>query len=303
MRFFVTGASGWIGSAAVSELLAGGHEVVGLARSDGAADAVAALGAEVHRGSLEDSASLRSGAAQADGVLHLGYHHDFSQMAEAAELDRHAIEAFGEVLSGTDGPLVMASGALGLAIGRVATERDRPDPSVHPRGANAETALALAGHGVRSSVVRFAPTVHGPGDRGFIATLVELARRTGAAAYIDDGSSRWPAVHRLDAATLLRLALESAPSGSVLHAVDEEGIPTREIAEAIGRSLGVPAQSVPADQAGEHFGWIGRFFGMDSAVSNSQTRELLGWTPTHPRLLADLEAGSYADAEPNSTAG
>jgi nucleoside-diphosphate-sugar epimerase len=303
MRYFVTGASGWIGSAAVSELLTAGHDVVGLARSDDAAETVAALGAQVHRGSLDDAESLRSGATEADGVLHLGYHHDFSQMAEAAQLDQRAIETFGEVLSGTDGALVIASGALGLAPGRVATEHDRPDPAVHPRVANAETALALADHGVRSSVVRFAPTVHGPGDRGFIATLVELARRTGAAAYIDDGSSRWPAVHRLDAATLLRLALEAAPAGSVLHAVDEQGIPTREIAEAIGRLLDVPARSVPAAQAGEHFGWIGRFFGMDSAVSNSQTRELLGWAPTHQGLLADLAAGSYADAAPNSTAG
>ncbi|MGZ8649398.1 MAG: SDR family oxidoreductase [Solirubrobacteraceae bacterium] len=303
MRIFVTGASGWIGSAVVPELLAAGHEVLGLARSDTAADAVAALGAEAHRGTLDDVESLRSGAASSDGVVHLGYHHDFSQMTEAAELDRHAIETFGEVLGGTDGPLVVASGVLGLGTGRATTERDRPDPAVHPRVANAQTALSLAGRGVRSSVVRFAPTVHGPGDHGFMATLVDLARRTRVAAYVDDGTNRWPAVHRLDAAALVRLAVESAPAGTVLHAVDEQGIPTREIAAAIGRSLDVPTQSLPATDAQAHFGWIGPFFGMDAAASNTLTRELLGWTPIHPGLLADLDAGRYADAVANSTAG
>jgi nucleoside-diphosphate-sugar epimerase len=302
MRIFVTGASGWIGSAVVPELLASGHEVAGLARSDTAAGTVAALGAEVHRGSLDDVESLRSGAAKADGVVHLGYHHDFSQMREAAQIDRSAIEAFGDVLSGTGAPLVVASGALGLSPGRVATERDTPDPAVHPRVANAQTALSLAGRGVRSSTVRFAPTVHGPGDPGFVATLVDLARRTGVAAYVDDGANRWPAVHRLDAAALVRLAVDSAPAGSVLHAVDEQGIPTREIAAAIGRSIDVPTQSIPAADAAEHFGWIGAFFALDAAVSSTLTRELLGWTPTHPGLLADLDAGRYADGVPHSTA-
>lgn len=291
MRVFVTGASGWIGSAVVSELLAAGHEVLGLARSDASADTVAALGAEVHRGTLEDLDSLRSGAAGADAVVHLGYHHDFSQMAEAAELDRRAIDTFGDVLAGSGGALVIASGLIG-----VATEQDRPDPAGHPRLANAQATLALADRGVRSAVVRFAPTVHGAGDYGFVAVLTEIAARTGVAAYIDDGANHWPAVHRLDAAALVRLTVESAPAGSVLHAVDEPGIPTREIAEAIGRSVGVPAESIPAADAAEHFGWIGGFFGIDMVASSDLTRELLGWAPTHQGLLADLEAGSYAAA-------
>ncbi|MEO8889864.1 MAG: SDR family oxidoreductase [Jatrophihabitantaceae bacterium] len=303
MRVFVTGASGWIGSALVPELLAVGHDVLGLARSDRAAHTVAGLGADVHRGSLEDIGSLRSGAEQAEGIVHLGYHHDFSQMLEAAQIDRRAIETFGEVLAGTDAPLVVAAGVLGLGGGRVATERDRPDAALHPRVATGDVVLSLAERGVRTAVVRFAPTVHGPGDQGFIATLVELARRTGVAGYVEDGSNRWPAVHRLDAAQLVRLAVESAPAGSVLHAVDEPGLPTRDIAEAIGRSIGVPAQSIPAARAAEHFGWIGGFFGMDSAASNTLTRELFGWTPTHPGLLADLDAGRYIESSPHSTAG
>ncbi|MEO6089163.1 MAG: SDR family oxidoreductase [Umezawaea sp.] len=303
MRVFVTGASGWIGSAVVSELLAAGHEVVGLARSDASADAITALGAQVHRGSLDDVESLRSGAAKAEGVVHLGYHHDFSQMELAAQIDKDAIEAFGEVLARTGGPLVIASGVIGLGDGELATERDIPDPSLHPRVANAQLTLSLADRGVRSGVVRFAPTVHGPGDHGFVATLVELAQRTGFAGYIEDGANRWPAVHRLDAAVLVRLAVESAPAGSVLHAIDEEGIPTREIAEAIGRSVGVPARSVPADQAGEHFGWLSRFFGIDSVVSSAHTRELLGWKPVQPGLLTVIDAGGYGSVVPQSTAG
>ncbi|SOD74589.1 nucleoside-diphosphate-sugar epimerase [Jatrophihabitans sp. GAS493] len=293
MRVFVTGASGWIGSAVVSQLLESGHEVVGLARSDAAAATVADLGAEVLRGDLNDLDLLRSGAVDSDGVVHLGYHHDFSQMAEAAQLDRQAIDAFGAVLEGSGRPLVIASGTLGLAPGRVGTEADTPDPGVHPRVANSSAALSYADRGVRSAAVRFAPTVHGPGDHGFIAVLVAIAREKGVAGYIDDGSNRWPAVHRLDAARLVRLAVEQAPAGSVLHAVAEEGIPTRTIAEAIGRGLGVAVESIPAEKADEHFNWIGRFFGADAPAANKVTRELMSWEPTQPGLIADLDEGSY----------
>jgi nucleoside-diphosphate-sugar epimerase len=293
MRVFVTGASGWIGSAVVAELLGAGHEVVGLARSDSSATAVAALGAEVRRGDLTDLDSLRAGAEDSEGVVHLGYHHDFSQMAEAAEMDRAAIDVLGAALTGSGGPLVIASGTLGLAPGRVGTETDRPDPGIHPRVANAVRALAFAEHGVRASAVRFAPTVHGDGDHGFIAVLVDIAREQRVSAYVDDGANRWPAVHRLDAADLVRRVVEDAPAGSVVHAVAEEGVPTRTIAEAIGRGLDVPVRSVPAAGAMDHFGWMGRFFGADAPASNTLTRELLSWEPSHQGLIADLDEGHY----------
>ncbi|HEY1421524.1 MAG TPA: SDR family oxidoreductase [Candidatus Dormibacteraeota bacterium] len=297
MRVFVTGASGWIGSATVAELLKAGHQVVGLARSDASAAAVSALGAEVHRGSLDDLGSLRAAAAASDGVVHLGYSHDFSRMAEAAEMDRQALETIGEALVGTGRPLVFASGVLGAAPGRVLTETDTADPSLHPRIAASAAALALAEQGVRTAAVRFAPTVHGPGDHGFVATLVKIARDRGVSGYVGDGASRWPAVHRLDAARLVALAVDGAPPGSVLHAIGDEGIPTREIAEAIGSGLGLPVVSVPAEQASEHFGWIGRFFGVDCRASNELTRKLMAWAPTHVGLLADLKAGHYFHAE------
>jgi nucleoside-diphosphate-sugar epimerase len=293
MRVFVTGASGWIGSAVVPELLNAGHKVLGLARSDAAAASLAALGADVQRGGLDDPDSLRSGAAGSDGVVHLAYNHDFSQMEQAAQMDLQAIEAIGSTLEGTDRPLVVASGVLGLAAGRLATERDRPEPGGHPRVANAQAALSFATRGVRSSIVRFAPTVHGSGDHGFVATLVGIARDKGVSGYIDDGSNRWPAVHRLDAASLVRLAVDDAPAGSVLHAVAEEGVPTRTIAEAIGRHLDLPVVSIPAEQAGEHFDWLARFFALDCSASNELTRELLGWEPTHPGLIEDLDEGHY----------
>jgi nucleoside-diphosphate-sugar epimerase len=297
MRVFVTGASGWIGSAAVAELIDAGHQVLGLARSDASAAAIAALGAEAHRGSLDDLDSLRSGAAASDGVVHLGYNHDFSRMSEAAETDRQALDAIGATLEGTGKPLVVASGVLGLAPGRVVTEQDAADPALHPRIAASQAALALADRGVRSSIVRFAPTVHGAGDHhGFVARLVAIARDKGVSGYVGDGASRWPAVHRLDAGNLVRLAVDGAPAGSVLHAIAEEGIPTRAIAEAIGGGLGLAAVSVPAEQANEHFGWIGRFFGTDTGASNELTRKLLGWEPTHPGLIADLKEGRYLES-------
>lgn len=293
MRMFVTGASGWIGSAVVSELLDSGHHVVGLARSDTAATAVAALGAEVLRGDLDDLGVLRSGSAASDGVVHLGYNHDFSRMGDAAQTDLRAIETIGATLEGTNRPLLIASGTLGLAPGRVGTELDSPDAGLHPRIANAHAALSFVDAGVRSLIARFAPTVHGTGDHGFMARLVDIACEKGVSAYIDDGANRWPAVHRLDAAHLVRLAVEGAPAGSVLHAVAEVGVPTRVIAEAIGRGLNVPVVSIPAEQAVAHFSWLGGFFAVDAPASNTLTRELLGWEPIHPGLVEDLDKGHY----------
>ncbi|MCW2857019.1 MAG: NAD-dependent epimerase/dehydratase [Marmoricola sp.] len=293
MRIFVTGATGWIGSAVVPELLDAGHQVVALARSDQSGATLEANGIEVVRGSLDDPDTLHAAAAASDGVIHLAYLHDFSRMPDAARMDLAAIEAFGAALEGTDRPLLMASGTLGLAPGRVGTEADRADVGVHPRIANAHAALALADRGVRSLVVRFAPTVHGAGDHGFVSTLVDVARSRGVSAYVGDGESRWSAVHRDDAAWLVRLAIDHAPAGSVLHAVGETGVPTRAIAEAIGRGLDLPVVSVPAENAVEHFDWIGMFFGTDATASNDLTRELLGWDPAGPGLIEDLDAGSY----------
>jgi nucleoside-diphosphate-sugar epimerase len=294
MRILVTGASGWIGSASVHELLLAGHDVVGLARNDESAAKIAKLGAEVVRGSLDDLVSLRAAATRAEGVVHLGYNHDFSQMAAAAKTDRAAIDVFAQVLQGTGGPLLIASGTLGLASGRVGTEEDLPSAGVHPRTANASHTLSLADRGIRSMVVRFAPTVHGAGgDHGFVAVLARIAREKGVSAYIGEGWNRWPAVNRLDAARLVQLAVDQAAPGSVLHAVAEEGLATRDIAEALGRFLNVPVESIPADRAQAHFDWLGMFFGADVPASSAHTRLLLGWKPTHPTLLEDIAAGHY----------
>jgi nucleoside-diphosphate-sugar epimerase len=293
MRVFVTGASGWIGSAVVPELLGAGHEVVGLARSEASASAIEALGAEAFRASLDDPSTLQEIVEESDGVVHLGYNHDFSQMQAAADTDRAVVEAIGSTLKNSDRPFVVAGGVIGIAPGRMATENDQPDPSLHPRTANGNYVLALANDGVRSSCVRFAPTVHGEGDHGFIATLVGIARAQGTSGYVGDGSNCWPAVHRFDAARLVRLALEGAPAGSSLHAVAESGIPTKDIAAAIGVGLGLPVVSIAATEATEHFGWMGRFFGANATASNTVTRELLGWDPTHQGLLEDLAAGYY----------
>lgn len=289
MRVFITGASGWIGSAVTRELLANGHQVLGLARSDASAEKVAALGAEVHRGDLHDLDSLAAGAASTDGVIHLGYHHDFSQMAEAAQLDAAAIDTFGRVLEATDKPLLMASGVLGLATGRAATEEDEADPGGHPRIANAATTLALADRGVRSIVLRFPPTVHGTGDPGFVAALVGFARENGVSGYVGDGGNHWSAVHRDDAARVVRLALEQGPPATVVHAVAEEGVPTKRIAEAVGRALGLPTEPV----APERLSWLGHFFAADVRVSSAITRERFGWEPAGPSLLEDLASGVY----------
>lgn len=296
MRILVTGASGWIGSAVTAELLGAGHEVVGLARSDASAAAIERLGATARRGDLDDPAGLAVAAADTDGVVHLAYNHDFSRMADAAVTDRAVIEAFGDALAGSDRPLLIAAGTLGLSTDRPATERDTADPDAHPRVANAAAALALAERGVRSIVARFSPTVHGDGDPGFTAVLAGIARQRGVSAYIGDGANRWPAVHRADAAVLVRLALEQAPAGTVVHAVAEEGVAARDIAGALGAYLGVPTASVPAEQAAEHFGWIGGFFAADAPASSDLTRELLGWEPTHRGLLDDIAAGAYPGA-------
>jgi nucleoside-diphosphate-sugar epimerase len=291
MRVFITSASGWIGSAVTRELLASGHEVVGLARSDASAAAVEALGAEVRRGDLTDLDSLRAAAEGADGIIHTAFIHDFSAHEDAAAVDFAAVSLFGDLLEGTDKPLVIASGILGA----VSVETDRPDPATawSPRLKTEAMLLGFADRGIRSASIRLAPTVHGDGDHGFLATLVGIDREKASAGYIGDGTSTWPAVHVLDAAHLFCLALEKAPAGSVLHAIDDEGVRMRDIAEVIGRHLGVPLVSVAPDDAVEHFGWLGRFLAIDSKASSAITRELMGWEPTHPNLLEDLEAGHY----------
>ncbi len=314
MRVFVTGASGWIGSAVVPELTGAGHQVVGLARSDASAATLTAAGAEVHRGTLDDLDSLRSAAAASDGVIHLAYRHDLAftgDFAGAAAADRRAIETFGETLAGSDRPFLIASGTLGLAPGRVATEQDGgPDQDTpplisvsgaHNRVANAHLTLSLASRDVRSSVVRLPPTVHGDGDNGFMAFLVGIARDKGVSGYVGDGTSRWPAVHRLDAALLFRLALEQAPAGSVLHAVADEGVPIRSIAEVIGRHLDLPVLAISPEDAGEHFGFLAGFLATDSPASSALTRELVGWQPTHPGLIDDLDQGHYFSPTPQQS--
>jgi nucleoside-diphosphate-sugar epimerase len=295
MRVFVTGASGWIGSAVVADLIDAGHDVTGLARSDASAAAVQDAGAEVVRGSLDDLDALRAAAAAADGVIHTAYIHDFSQMEAAAATDRGVIEALGAALQGSDRPLVVTTGTGVIHPGRPVIEDDRHDPSTpgHPRRDNESVALGLADRGVRVSIVRPAPSVHGKGDHGFVARLVEIARERGASGYVSDGANRWAAVHRLDAARVYRLALEQAPAGSVFHAVGDEGVATRDIADAIARHLSLPLVSVDPDDAAEHFGWLGAFFSWDAPASNALTRARLGWEPTHQGLLADLEEGFY----------
>lgn len=298
MRVFVTGASGWIGSAAVPELLDAGHDVVGLARSEASAASLTAAGVEVRRGDLDDLAALRAGAEDADAVLHLAFKHDFGDMAGSGRTERAAVEAFGDVLAGSDRPLLLASGIAGIAPGRLLTE-DLASPYATadaPRGASETYALGLAERGVRPVALRFAPTVHGTGDHGFVAELVRVARERGVAGYVGDGSNRWPAVHRSDAGRLIALALARAAAQGdvpVVHAVGEEGVPARDIAEAIGRALGVPAAPVAAEDAAAHFGWIGGFFALDLPASSALTRERLGWRPTGPTLLEDLAAGAY----------
>lgn len=291
MKVFVTGATGFVGSAVVRELRAAGHQVLGLARSDRAAEALAATGANVLRGTLEDLDSLRSGAAAADGVIHTAFIHDFSDYGRAAAVDQQAIEAIGDVLAGSDRPLVVTAGLAGLAATGIATEDDEPAPQL-PRFSE-KAALPLAARGVRVSVLRLPPSVHGQGDHGFVPRLIAIAREQGVSGYPGDGANRWSAVHRLDAARLYRIALENALAGTRLHAVGDQGVSTRAIAEAIGRRLNLPVVSVPVEKAGEHFGWLGAFFAMDLPASGALTEERFGWHPTGPDLLEDLDQDYY----------
>jgi nucleoside-diphosphate-sugar epimerase len=299
MRVFVTGATGFIGSRIVPDLISAGHQVLGLARSDAGAQSLAAAGAQVQRGDLEDLESLRSGAAASDAVLHVAFRHfqhfrhDWTRFAENCEVDKLAIETIGAVLQGSSRPLIVTSG-VGVAQGRAATEDDPPIPpsATYPRASEA-TAIALLEHGVRASVMRL-PQVHDTLKQGLITPLVAIARAKGVSAYIGDGHNRWPAAHVTDVARLYRLALEKGTAGARYHAVAEEGVPLKDIATAIGHGLNVPVISISPEQAQEHFGFLGFFAGWDAQTSSAQTRAKLGWNPSGPDLLTDIGNMSYA---------
>lgn len=295
MQVFVTGASGWIGSAAVDELLADGHAVTALARSDASASALEAKGVRVQRGDLDDLDGLRRGAQAAEAVLHLANKHDFAHPAVSNAAERAAVQTFCDALAGSGRPFLFASGIAGLVVGRPATEDD-PHPAHGPdsaRGGGENLALGFVDQDVHSVALRFAATVHGVRDHGFVAALVDAARRRGVSGYPGDGSNKWAAVHRSDAGRLVALALATAPAGTRVHAVAEEGITSRQIAEAIGRALDLPVASIAPDDVAEHFGWIGRWFGAEGSATSVETRRRLGWEPTGPTLAEDLEAGAY----------
>ena len=294
MRIFLTGATGFIGSAIVTELISAGHQVLGLTRSDAGAQSLKAAGAEVHRGDLEDLESLRSGAAKSDGVIHTAFNHDFSRFAENCEMDRRAIEALGDVLTGSDRPLIITSGTgMGNAApGQAATEDHFNSNHPNPRKASEVAGVSVAERGVNVSVVRL-PQVHNPVKQGLITYAVQLAREKGASAYVGDGLNRWPAAHVLDVARLYRLAVEKQEAGARYHAVAEEGVPVRDIAEVVGRGLKVPVVSLSPQAAPAHFGWLAAFVGFDMPASSAHTQERLGWHPTGPGLIADLEQMRY----------